>query len=99
MFLGANVENASYPATICAERAAVPAAIVAGHRRFTTLAVAGTGPAVCTPCGICRQVLFEFAPELVVLATGDGPEVVRFVLGTDLLPDGFGPSSLLGDPT
>lgn len=98
VYLGANVENASYPATICAERVALPAAVVAGHRDLALLAVAGSGPAVVTPCGICRQVLFEFAPDLAILATGDGPDVTRFVLDRDLLPHGFGPSSLPPPP-
>ncbi|CAN5860782.1 cytidine deaminase [soil metagenome] len=91
---GANVENAAYPATICAERVAVAYAVAHGTRSFAQLAVAGSGPDVCTPCGTCRQVLNEFAPRLDVLATGDGGAVTRYVLDRDLLPDGFGPASL-----
>lgn len=91
---GANVENAAYPATICAERVAVGYAVAHGARSFRQLAVAGTGPGVCTPCGTCRQVLNEFAPALEVFATGEGGTVSRYVLGRDLLPDGFGPTSL-----
>lgn len=91
---GANVENAAYPAAICAERVAVAYAVAHGSRSFAQLAVAGSGPDVCTPCGTCRQVLNEFAPQLEVLATGDGGTVARYVLGRDLLPDGFGPASL-----
>lgn len=91
---GANVENAAYPATICAERVAVGYAVAHGLRAFRQLAVVGTGSGVCTPCGTCRQVLNEFAPDLVVLAGGDGGAVTRYVLGRDLLPDGFGPASL-----
>ena len=89
-FLGCNVENAAYPATICAERTAVVSAVAAGHRRFRALAVIGSGPGPTTPCGTCRQVLFEFAPDLVVLASGDDDVSRRYVLGADLLPDGFG---------
>jgi cytidine deaminase len=91
---GANVENAAYPATICAERVALTYAVTHDRRSFTTLAVMGTGPAVCTPCGTCRQVLYEFAPDLVVLAAGDAGAVERYVLRSDLLPHGFGPDAL-----
>lgn len=94
VFTGANVENAAYPATICAERVAMPGAVAAGVRRFAALAVVGDGPGPCTPCGICRQVLFEFAPDLVVFAGGSDGAVQRFVLGRDLLPEGFGPARL-----
>jgi cytidine deaminase len=94
VFLGANVENAAYSPSICAERVALPAAIVAGARELAALAVVGDGPGPCTPCGVCRQVLFEFAPELLVIAAGTTGEPARYVLGRDLLPDGFGPARL-----
>ena len=96
---GANVENAAYPATICAERTALPTAVVAGVREFVALAVVGDGEGPCTPCGTCRQVLFEFAPDLLVIAAGTTGEVARYELGRDLLPDGFGPLRLgVNDP-
>lgn len=94
IFTGANVENAAYGSTICAERVAMPAAVVAGAREFVALAVVGDGEDPCTPCGACRQVLLEFAPDLTVIAGGDGPEIARYRLGADLLPDGFGPVRL-----
>jgi cytidine deaminase len=94
VFVGANIENAAYPVTICAERVALPAALMAGARTFTALAVIGDGPDPCTPCGMCRQVLFEFAPDLVVVAAGTDGSRRRFVLGADLLPAGFGPDRL-----
>ena len=93
---GANVENAAYPATICAERTALPPAVVAGVRGFVALAVVGDGDGPCTPCGTCRQVLYEFAPDLVVVAAGTSGEPARFLLGRDLLPEGFGPLRLGG---
>lgn len=94
VFTGANVENAAYGSTICAERVALPAAVVQGVREFVALAVVGDGDGPCTPCGACRQVLFEFAPDLVVIAGGDDGQVTRYRLGRGLLPDGFGPIRL-----
>jgi len=94
VFTGANVENAAYSPTICAERVALPAAVVAGARALAVLAVAGDGDGPTTPCGVCRQVLFEFAPDLLVLAAGDAGPAASYVLGRDLLPDGFGPARL-----
>ena len=93
---GANVENASYGLGICAERAAVVAAIAAGYRRFEAIAIAGTGPDPVTPCGACRQVLREFprGVDLAVLCAGEeGEHLLTTTLGT-LLPDSFGPESL-----
>jgi cytidine deaminase len=94
VFVGANVENAAYSPSICAERVALPAAVVAGARDFPALAVVGDGDGPCTPCGVCRQVLYEFAPDLLVLAAGETGAVGRYVLGRDLLPEGFGPARL-----
>lgn len=94
VFLGANVENAAYSPTICAERTALPSAVVAGAREFIALAVVGDGPGVCTPCGVCRQVLYEFAPDLEILVGGSDGVTQRFVLSRDLLPHGFGPARL-----
>ena len=94
VFTGANVENAAYGSTLCAERVAMPAAVVAGVRAFAALAVVGDGDGPCTPCGACRQVLFEFAPDLLVLAGGADGALARFRLGAELLPEGFGPVRL-----
>ena len=96
VFVGANVENAAYGSTICAERVALPAAVVGGAREFVALAVVGDGDGPCTPCGACRQVLFEFCPQLVILAAGADGSSRRYRLGIDLLPDGFGPVRLAG---
>ncbi|MPZ89361.1 MAG: cytidine deaminase [Nitriliruptorales bacterium] len=98
VFVGANVENAAYPASICAERVALPAAVVAGVRDFTLLAVIGDGAGPCTPCGVCRQVLFEFAPDLSILAAAAaGGPLARYVLSRDLLPHAFGSTRLASE--
>jgi cytidine deaminase len=92
----ANVENASYGLSICAERSAVVRAVAEGHRRFVAIAVAGPGQAPVSPCGACRQVLRELpaGPKLVVLAAGEsGDQVSRRTLA-ELLPDSFGPENL-----
>src|SRR5687768_8042451 len=65
IFTGCNVENAAYPATICAERVAVTKAVSEGQTNFTAIAIATVNAG--SPCGICRQVMFEFAPDLTVL--------------------------------
>ncbi len=94
VFTGCNVENAAYGSTICAERTALLKAISEGHRGdWLTIAIAGRGEDFCWPCGSCRQMLYEFAPGLRILAArGDGQ--FQSVLLEELLPHGFGPSSL-----
>lgn len=90
---GCNLENASYGLTVCAERVALGNAVVQGLRRFRAVAVstvrAGEGVA---PCGACRQVLAELAPELeVILPAPDGPRAIPL---SALLPERFGPEDL-----
>ena len=93
VFTGCNVENAAYGSTICAERTALVKAVSEGCREFSALAVAGNSTDYCWPCGACRQMLYEFAPELTVLvARGDG-DYVKLPL-KQLLPHGFGPGHL-----
>jgi len=94
VFTGCNVENAAYGSTICAERTALVKAVSEGHRDdFARIAIAGRSEDYCWPCGACRQMLYEFAPDLTVLvARGDG-DFVSFKLH-ELLPHGFGPKSL-----
>ncbi len=93
VFQGCNVENASFGLTNCAERTAVFKAVSEGETSFTAIAIA-SGGAAPWPCGACRQVLNEFAPDLRVLVTWDGQ--VREASLRDLLPHGFGPDDLKG---
>jgi len=87
-FLGCNVENASYGLTICAERAALFAAVAAGERNFTLLAIASKGGV--PPCGACRQVLVEFAQSLpILLINTDSPNKTTEINLRDLLPHAF----------
>ncbi len=88
MFLGVNVENASYPLGMCAERVAVGTAAAAGVRRLAAVAVASQGEPPATPCGACRQVLAEFNPSLVVLVGGASGPWARYTLD-QLLPHPF----------
>ena len=96
---GANVENASFGATVCAERNAVFAAVLAGERRLRAVAVCGGRDGVvtdfCPPCGICRQVLREFCDPKTfrVLLVKSATEVRELSL-EQLLPESFGPESL-----
>ena len=86
-FAGCNVENASYGLTVCAERAAVSAAIAAGARRFRRIVVVAELDPPVPPCGACRQVLMEFAPELVVESANRTTR--RTWQLRELLPDAF----------
>jgi cytidine deaminase len=90
---GSNVENASYGLSMCAERNAVHAAVVRGSKRITAVAVVGPNEEPSWPCGACRQVLYEFGPDLLVVSEGSEGKREERRLG-DLLPDAFGPGDL-----
>lgn len=93
VYRGCNVENASYGGAICAERSAVTRAVTDGARRFTRIVIATEAPVPTPPCGICRQVLVEFAPQLVVESHTRGGAVARWRLD-ELLPHAFTPDAL-----
>lgn len=95
IFTGCNVENASFGLTNCAERTAVFKAVSEGAAEFTTIAIAARGAAPW-PCGACRQVLNEFAPDIRVLVTWDENQSACLNMA-DLLPHGFGPNELPKD--
>jgi cytidine deaminase len=85
--VGVNVENASYGATVCAERVAVGCMIAAGERAIRRVAVYTEGPTLSMPCGICRQVLGEFGANATVVVAG--PNGARTLSLSELLPEPF----------
>ncbi len=93
IYTGANVENASYSPTICAERVAFFQAVHAGHRDFTAIAIVGGKKgedidSLCTPCGVCRQVMSEFCKGDFKILLSDGKDAKVFTLD-DMLPHRF----------
>lgn len=98
VYTGANIENASFTPTVCAERVALFTALHAGEREFAAVAVVG-GPAgkpaekLFTPCGVCRQVLSEFCKPNMRVLIGAENETLTTTLG-ELMPFGFGKESM-----
>lgn len=97
IFLGCNVENASYGLSLCAERVAASSAVAAGRHDFDAIAVWAEGPELPYPCGACRQFLVEFGAGLAVVV-GNGSSS-RAVPLEELLPHPFLPSSMAGART
>ncbi len=95
VYVGCNVENASYGLTVCAERAAVANAIARGARQYRLLAIVTEGAGVVAPCGACRQVLHEFSPRVAIVSECDG-ERREWTLD-ELLPAAFDASSVVRD--
>ena len=100
VYLGCNIENASYTPTNCAERTALFQAVSEGVREFLAIAIVG-GPKgsksgqLCAPCGVCRQVMMEFCDPKefqIILENGEGGYVTKTL--EEILPLGFGPASL-----
>ena len=99
VYLGANVENASYGAAVCAERNAIFQAVLAGERKLKAIAVVGGRNGVvtdfCPPCGICRQVMREFAdPRTFRVYLRKSPTEFKSYTLEELLPESFGPEQL-----
>lgn len=92
VFTGVNVENSSYGGTICAERTACVKAVSEGFRNFAAIAVVSAGVAegrgMAAPCGICRQFLYEFSPDMTVVL-GDDEDHLKIYTLKELLPEGF----------
>ena len=89
IFTGCNIENSAYSPTICAERCAIAKAVSEGVRDFVAIAVVGPEDSETTPCGVCRQTLYEFCDEsLVILCGGTESHYMETTLG-ELLPRAF----------
>ncbi len=92
IYLGCNIENAAYSPTCCAERVAIFKAVSEGVQNFDAIVIAtenGVGP-----CGVCRQVMHEFSPDLIVITVNRDDQIVFDGTLRDLLPHGFGPEQL-----
>ncbi len=100
VYTGCNVENASYSATLCAERVALSKAVSAGEREFEAIAIVGCKHQeaeyqFCPPCGMCRQVMYEFCnPREFRIVLFDVTEGVAEYILEELMPMGFGPGNL-----
>jgi cytidine deaminase len=96
VYSGCNVENASFGMTMCAEQGAISAAVVAGEQKFTHMALITDSPNPESPCGACRQVLTEFAPDLEILSVSKTGVEQRWNMN-ELLPMAFTPKSLANE--
>lgn len=96
IFTGCNVENASYPAGMCAERTAVVKAVSEGARKFVAIAVVSANGG--SPCGICRQVLSEFSSDMWVIVANKEGQILYEESLNELLPRSFGPAHLNVSP-
>lgn len=95
IFLGCNVESASYGLTMCAERVAIFKGVSEGHRNFRRIAIVTDTETPTPPCGACRQLLWEFAPDAIVLSANLEGKLVRYTM-RELLPAAFNASQLKG---
>ena len=100
IYTGVNVENASYPAGICAERNAIFHAVACGEKEITAIAIVGglNGQITdyCPPCGVCRQVMREFCdPEHMTVIIAKSTDEYKEMTLAELLPESFGPDSIV----
>ncbi len=96
IFTGVNVENASYPQTMCAERVAIFKAVSEGETEFEVIAVVTNNGG--SPCGGCRQVMAEFGLDAIVMFGNGKGELVKETTVNELLPEAFTPQHLVIDP-
>ncbi len=92
IYTGVNIENASYPLSICAERTAMFKAISEGERDFDTIVIATKNGG--SPCGACRQVMIEFAPEMTVITTDELGNISMLASVNEILPGAFNSKKL-----
>jgi cytidine deaminase len=88
VFTGCNIENASYPVGTCAERTAISKAISEGKKDFVRIVIAAKTEEACVPCGMCRQFMKEFSPDMEVICLNVRGDAVVYKL-EELLPYGF----------
>jgi cytidine deaminase len=93
IYLGCNVENSSYSLTICAERTAIFKAISEGERKFKAIAIASDSPDYITPCGACRQIIFDHCGEIDIICS-NGEKEYKVFKTSELLPYAFGDEDL-----
>lgn len=93
VYTGCNIESASYPATICAERTAIVKCVSEGNKDIAKIAIVGSESKLSFPCGICRQLLIEFGNDIEVIVAKNVKEYVTYSID-ELLPKGFGPEDL-----
>lgn len=93
VYAGCNVENASYPVSMCAERGAIAAAVASGESAIDAVLILSDARTPCPPCGMCRQALAEFGPDMTVLMVGAAGAMRQATL-RDLLPLAFDPAFL-----
>ena len=97
IIFGCNIESASYGLTMCAERTAIFKGVSEGYRSFTRIAVVTDAATPTPPCGACRQLLWEFAPDAEVILANMSGKAVRYTV-RELLPDGFDARQLTKRP-
>ncbi len=95
IYPGCNIENAAYPATVCAERTAIWSAYAAGDREIVAIAVVADTSGPVSPCGTCRQVMHELAPRATIILANLG-DAISVTTPQQLLPYGFGGAELPG---